>query len=103
MRFAHRRSSMPYWHAMYTAASYEPYGELTSMTTPLGYTRTFSYAAAQQGGADYGLPTADHGRPGVPGHTIPHHHPRTGLAKSSERGAPVPGLPPSPEQGRLLR
>ena len=38
--------------------SYEPNGELTSMTTPLGYTRTFSYAPSQQAGLDYGLPTA---------------------------------------------
>jgi hypothetical protein len=55
---ASQMGGVPYWHATYTAPSYEPYGELTSMTTPLGYTRTFSYAAAQHGGADYGLPTA---------------------------------------------
>jgi hypothetical protein len=53
------------------------------------------------GGADGEGPTndihwTDHGRPGVPGHTIPHHHPRSGPAKSSERGGPVPGLPPQP-------
>ena len=40
----------------WTAQTYEPNGELTSMTTPLGYTRNISYAASAQGGADYGLP-----------------------------------------------
>ncbi len=44
--------------------SYEPFGELSTLTTPAttsapaGYTKTFSYSAAQQGGADYGLPTS---------------------------------------------
>jgi len=49
---------VPHWRAIYAHPSSELYGELTSMTTPLGYTRTFSYAPGQQGGADYGLPTA---------------------------------------------
>jgi YD repeat-containing protein len=55
---ASQAGAIPHWQATYVYPSYEPYGELTSMTTPLGYTRTFSYAPAQQGGADYGLPTA---------------------------------------------
>jgi YD repeat-containing protein len=50
--------SMPYWHATYTYPSWEPAGELASMTTPMGYTRTFSYTPSQQTGYDYGLPTA---------------------------------------------
>ena len=53
----------PHWRATYAYPSYEPYGELTSMTTPLGYTRTIAYAASQQAGADYGLPTAVSGAP----------------------------------------
>ena len=51
-------ASVAHWHSTYSYPSYEPYGELTSMTTPMGYTRTFSYVPAQQGGVDYGLPTA---------------------------------------------
>ena len=39
-----------HWRATYTYPWYEPYGELASMTTPLGYTRALSYAAGQQGG-----------------------------------------------------
>lgn len=39
------------------APSYEPYGELTTITTPLGYLSTFSYNTTGQDGADYGLPT----------------------------------------------
>ena len=38
--------------------SSEPYGELATMTTPMGYTRHFSYDAAHQAGNDYGLPTS---------------------------------------------
>jgi YD repeat-containing protein len=47
--------------------SYEPYGELSHMVSPAtasapnGYQRTYSYAAAQQGGVDYGLPTSEVG------------------------------------------
>lgn len=41
----------------YTYPSYEPYGELTSITSPSGYTRTISYDVAAQGGTDYGLAT----------------------------------------------
>ncbi len=55
---ASQAGSAPHWRATYAYPSYEPYGELTSMTTPLGYTRTFSYAPSQQAGADDGLPTA---------------------------------------------
>jgi YD repeat-containing protein len=51
-------AGVPHWHATYAYPSYEPYGELASMTTPLGYTRTYAYAAGQQAGADYGLPTS---------------------------------------------
>jgi YD repeat-containing protein len=49
---------VPHWHSTYSYPSYEQYGELASATTPLGYTRTFSYAASQQAGVDYGLPTS---------------------------------------------
>jgi YD repeat-containing protein len=38
--------------------SYEPFGQLTQLTKPLGYVSTFVYSAASQGGADYGLPTS---------------------------------------------
>ena len=41
----------------YTYQTYEPYGELTSTTTPNAYTRTISYSTSAQAGADYGLPT----------------------------------------------
>jgi RHS repeat-associated protein len=41
----------------YTNPSYEPYGELSTVTDAAGYTRTLSYSAASQGGQDYGLPT----------------------------------------------
>ncbi len=47
-----------HWTETFVYPSYEPYGELASMTTPLGYTRTYSYAAGQQAGNDYGLPTS---------------------------------------------
>lgn len=47
-----------HYHAAYSYPSYEPYGELQSMTTPMGYTRTISYAPAQQAGMDFGLPTS---------------------------------------------
>jgi len=51
-------NNVPHWSATFFKPSYQPYGELTSMTTPSGYTRTFSYSAAQQAGNDYGIPTA---------------------------------------------
>jgi YD repeat-containing protein len=41
----------------------EPYDELTSITTPLGYTRSIAYATSPQGGTDYGLPTSVTGTP----------------------------------------
>ena len=50
-------NAVPHWNATYLRPTQEPYGELSSMTTPLGYTRTFSYDAGKQGGVDYGLPT----------------------------------------------
>ena len=55
---ASQMGSVPYWHATYSNPSWEPAGELTTMTTPSGYTRTLSYAPGQQAGADFGLPTA---------------------------------------------
>jgi YD repeat-containing protein len=47
-------------HASFAFAypSYQPYGRLTAMTTPLGYTRQIAYASGQQAGNDYGLPTS---------------------------------------------
>jgi len=35
----------------------EPFGELTAVVQPLGYTRTFQYNASSQGGTDYGQVT----------------------------------------------
>ncbi|MDP9105849.1 MAG: DUF6531 domain-containing protein [Candidatus Eremiobacteraeota bacterium] len=49
---------VPHWRATYLYPTNQPYGRLASMTTPLGYTRTFAYAPEQQGGTDFGLPTA---------------------------------------------
>ncbi len=49
--------------------SYEPFGELQSMTgpatasAPSGYTHHFTYDPAQQGGTDFGLPTLVQGDP----------------------------------------
>jgi YD repeat-containing protein len=45
--------------------SYEPNGELTSVTMPSGYVRTISYAPSSQDadGIDYGLPTQIAGKP----------------------------------------
>ncbi|MBV8369761.1 MAG: RHS repeat protein, partial [Candidatus Eremiobacteraeota bacterium] len=51
-------SSGQHWRASYTFPSYQPYGELATMSTPLGYTRHFSYSTAYQGGTDFGLPTS---------------------------------------------
>jgi YD repeat-containing protein len=47
-------------HAQFSFAypSYEPYGRLATMTTPLGYSRHYLYTASQQAGNDYGLPTS---------------------------------------------
>jgi YD repeat-containing protein len=52
-----------HWRATYTNPSYQQYGQLASTTTPLGYSRHYSYATSQQGGNDYGLPTAVVGDP----------------------------------------
>ena len=47
----------------WSAPSYEPFGELQSITTPGtsaapgGYVKTITYDASRQGGVDYGLPT----------------------------------------------
>lgn len=38
--------------------AYQPDGQISSLATPLGYTRLFSYAPAAQGGVDYGLPSS---------------------------------------------
>jgi YD repeat-containing protein len=53
-----RAAGVPHWQAAFTYPAYQPYGQLASMSTPLGYTRRFTYAASSQAGADYGLPTA---------------------------------------------
>ena len=55
---ATQAAGVPHWRATLTYPSSEPFGQLTSMTTPLGYARSFSYAPAQQAGNDYGLPTS---------------------------------------------
>ena len=46
-----------HWNAQYAYPSYQPYGELISVTSPSGYTRSISYDPSAQGGDDYGLPT----------------------------------------------
>jgi YD repeat-containing protein len=52
----------------YVYPAYEPYGEISAITSPAtaaapsGYQRTYSYSASQQGGADYGLPTSEVGQ-----------------------------------------
>jgi YD repeat-containing protein len=38
--------------------SYEPFGELTQLVQPLGFSSVFAYATGPQGGADFGLPTS---------------------------------------------
>src|SRR5947209_5065956 len=43
--------------AQYTYPSYQPNGELAAVVSATGYTRSISYQATSQGGADYGLPT----------------------------------------------
>jgi YD repeat-containing protein len=48
-------------HMQYSYPTYEPSGELTSTTSPLGYVTTTSYDPAAQGGLDYGLPTSTTG------------------------------------------
>jgi YD repeat-containing protein len=52
-------------HAQFAFAypSYQPYGQLATMTTPLGYNRRIGYAPGQQGGTDFGLPTSVTGDP----------------------------------------
>ena len=58
-------SSHPVAHATFafTYPSYQPYGQLATMTTPLGYSRQITYAASQQGGTDFGLATSLTGAP----------------------------------------
>jgi YD repeat-containing protein len=52
-------------HAVFqfTYPSYQPSGQLTSITTPLGYTRRLTYDASRQAGTDFGLPTTVSGDP----------------------------------------
>ncbi|MBV8370222.1 MAG: HNH endonuclease [Candidatus Eremiobacteraeota bacterium] len=50
--------TVPHAQFAFTYPSYQPYGQLATITTPLGYNRRIAYAAAQQGGTDYGLPTS---------------------------------------------
>ena len=47
----------------YLAKSYEPYKQLTGITSASGYTRTIAYDPAAQGGVDLGLPTQITGAP----------------------------------------
>jgi YD repeat-containing protein len=56
-------ANVPHWRASLAYPSYQPFGQLASTATPLGYTRRFTYGAANQGGADFGLPTALSGDP----------------------------------------
>ena len=59
---AHHTNVVPHWSATFSNPSQQPYGELSTITTPLGYTRHIGY---QQGPADDGLPRS------VSGDTIP--------------------------------
>ncbi len=54
-------AGVAFTHLTYSNPAYEPNGELSSMVTPLGYTRHFAYNTAPQGGTDYGLPTDAYG------------------------------------------
>src|SRR6202163_1079319 len=56
-RCATLAAGVPHTRATLAYPSYQPYGELSTLSTPLGYTKHFSYAASQQAGNDYGLPT----------------------------------------------
>jgi YD repeat-containing protein len=56
-RCATLAAGVPHTRTTYTYPGYQPYGELSTLSTPLGYTQHFSYAASQQAGNDYGLPT----------------------------------------------
>ncbi len=55
--------NVPHWRAAFTYPSYQPYGQLASMTTPLGYTHRLTYSPSQQAGTDFGLPTSVSGDP----------------------------------------
>ena len=50
--------NVPHAKVTFTYPSYEAFGELATLVTPLGYTRRVAYATAQQGGTDFGLPTS---------------------------------------------
>jgi YD repeat-containing protein len=41
----------------FTPTASEPFGELTTITSPLGYSRHLAYNPPSQGGTDFGLPT----------------------------------------------
>ena len=58
-----RAGSVPHARSAYVYPSYQPYGELASMMSPLGYTQRLSYSPAGQGGTDYGLATDVSGDP----------------------------------------
>jgi YD repeat-containing protein len=53
-----KAAAIPHWSATYTYPSVEPYGELATMVTPLGYTHHFAYSPSMQGGVDSGQPTS---------------------------------------------
>lgn len=55
--------SAPHAQFAYSHPTYEPYGELTTITTALGYNRRIGYDLSKQGGTDYGLPTSVSGDP----------------------------------------
>jgi len=42
-------------------STYEPYGEITAVTSASGYIRNIAYSAGAQGGTDYGQPTSIQG------------------------------------------
>jgi YD repeat-containing protein len=54
-----------HWRASLTYPAEQPYGQLATMTTPLGYTHHVAYSPSQQAGNDYGLPTSVTGDPFV--------------------------------------
>jgi YD repeat-containing protein len=60
---ASRSGSAPHARFTFTYPTWQPYGQLASMTTPMGYTHRLSYAASQQAGNDFGLPTSVTGDP----------------------------------------
>jgi YD repeat-containing protein len=51
-------ANVPHLRLTYAYPASEPAGELVSVVSALGYSRQVSYDPAQQGGSDFGLPTA---------------------------------------------